>query len=76
MEGRMDGRKDGRTVKLIASVGRNEYSLGVFVNMAKAFDTFHQSFHLILYYKAKSLCICLFVCLFSLSGKQLTNRLT
>src|SRR6218665_2045127 len=32
----------------------------------------------ILYYKAKSLpvCICLFVCLFSLSVKRLTNRLT
>src|SRR6218665_892259 len=30
----------------------------------------------ILYYKAKSLCICLFVCLFSLCGKKLTNRLT
>src|SRR6218665_1712710 len=30
---------------------------------------------IILYYKAKSLYICLFDCLFSLSGKKLTNRL-
>jgi len=30
--------------------------------------------YVILYYKAKSLCICLFVCLFSLSDNKLTNR--
>src|SRR6218665_1690076 len=33
-------------------------------------------FLIFLYYKAKSLCICLFVCLFYLSGKRLRNRLT
>ena len=34
------------------------------------------TYHIILYYKAKSLCICLFVCLFSLSAERLMNRLT